>query len=68
MSSSGDFSVADNDIEELILRSYDLFHKGSFQGAEKVYEKALSIDFENKDVIAGLKCSKYWIERSKQLE
>lgn len=60
--------MADNDIEELILRSYDLFHKGSFKEAEKIYEKALSIDFENKDVIAGLKCSKYWIERYKQLE
>lgn len=60
--------MAENDIEELILQSYDLFHKGSFQEAEKVYEKALSIDFENKDVIAGLKCSKYWIERYKQLE
>ena len=60
--------MAVNDIEELILRSYELFHKGSFQEAEKLYEKALSIDFENKDVIAGLKCSKFWIDRYKQLE
>ncbi len=59
--------MTESDIEELILRSYDLFHKGSFEEAEKIYEKALSIDFENKDVIAGLKCSKFWIERSNQL-
>ena len=68
MSLSGDFLLANNDIEELILRSYDYFQKGSFKEAEGVYEKALSIDFENKEVIAGLKCSKYWIERYKQLE
>ncbi|MDA3939085.1 MAG: tetratricopeptide repeat protein [Spirochaetia bacterium] len=60
--------MTENDIEELILKSYDFFHKGSFVEAEKIYEKALSIDFENKDVIAGLKCSKFWIERSKQLK
>lgn len=60
--------MEDNDVEELILRSYDFFQKGSFQEAEKVYEKALSIDFENLDVIAGLKCSKFWIERSRQLD
>jgi tetratricopeptide (TPR) repeat protein len=60
--------MAVNDIEELILESYELFHKGRFKEAEKLYEKALSIDFENKDVIAGLKCSKFWIDRYKQLE
>jgi tetratricopeptide (TPR) repeat protein len=60
--------MAENDIEELILNTYDLFHKGDFQGAEKIYEHALSLDFENNDVIAGLKCSKFWIERHKQLE
>ncbi len=68
MSSSEDFSVAENDIEALILSSYDLFHDGKFQKAEKVYEKALSLDFENADIIAGLKCSKFWIEREQQLE
>ncbi len=68
MSSSGDFWVAEDDIEELILSSFDLFHNGDFQKAEKVYEKALSLDFENADIIAGLKCSKFWIEREKQLE
>ncbi len=67
MRSSGNVSEADVDIEELILRSYDLFHKGSFQEAEKIYEQALALDFENKAVIAGLKCSKYWIERKKHL-
>ncbi|MCK4590197.1 MAG: tetratricopeptide repeat protein, partial [Candidatus Latescibacteria bacterium] len=35
--------------------------------AEKIYEKAITLDFENQDAIAGLKCSKFWIERSKQL-
>ncbi|MCF6334915.1 MAG: tetratricopeptide repeat protein [Spirochaetales bacterium] len=67
MRSSGNVSEEDVDIEELILRSYDLFHKGSFQEAEKLYEQALAIDFENLNVIAGLKCSKYWIERKKYL-
>ncbi len=67
MGSSGKFSVDDVDIEELILRSYDLFHKGSFLEAEKVYEKAITLDFENPEAIAGLKCSKFWIERHRQL-
>lgn len=67
MGSSGNFSKADGDIEELILRSYDLFNKGSFQEAEKIYEQAITLDFENPDAIAGLKCSKFWIERYNHL-
>lgn len=68
MGSSEKISVEDVDIEELILGSYDLFHKGSFQEAEKVYEYAITLDFENCDAIAGLKCSKFWIDRSNQLK
>ncbi len=67
MGSSENFSEADVDIEELILRSYDLFQKGNFQEAEKIYEQAITLDFENPDAIAGLKCSKFWIERYKHL-
>jgi len=60
--------VAADEIEELILSSYDLFHDGNFNKAERVYEKALSMDFENPDIIAGLKCSKFWVSREKQIE
>ena len=47
MGSIEKFSVEDVDIEELILQSYELFHNGSFQEAEKVYERAITLDFEN---------------------
>lgn len=67
MGSAGNLPIENVDSEELILCSYDFFHKGSFREAENIFEKAITLDFENPDAIAGLKCSKFWIERSKQL-
>jgi len=39
-----------------------------FLQAEELLEKGLKIDYEHPDIIAGLKCTRFWIERSVRIE
>ncbi len=56
---------ADQDsLESIITQVYDQFKKGLFDNAEKLLEKGIKIDFEDPDIISGLKCARFWIERS----
>ncbi len=60
---------ADQDsLESIIARVYESFRKGLFSEAEKLLEKGIKIDFEDGDVIAGLKCARFWIERSVRID
>ena len=60
---------ADQDsLESIITQVYDQFKKGLFDSAEKLLEKGIKIDFEDPDIIAGLKCARFWIERSVRIK
>lgn len=55
-------------MEDILGQVYGYFREGLFSDAESVLEKGLKIDFEHKDIIAGLKCARFWIERSVRIE
>lgn len=55
-------------LESVISQVYEYFREGLFNDAEKILEKGIKIDFENPDVINGLKCARFWIERSVRIE
>ncbi len=55
-------------MESILEQAYDYFREGLFSDAEKVLEKGLKVDFEHTDVITGMKCARFWIERSVRIE
>jgi len=57
----------DEDIEGFLVQAYGCARAGSFEEAESFLEKALSIDFENPEVVSSLKCVNFWKDRDRQL-
>lgn len=55
-------------MESILEQAYESFRSGFFSEAEKILEKGLKVDFEHREVITGLKCSRFWIERSVRIE
>ncbi|MBI9100808.1 MAG: tetratricopeptide repeat protein [Spirochaetales bacterium] len=55
-------------LKDLINRSYQCFSNGDFEESEEVLEKALSIDFDDNEVQAALKCSHFWVTRKQRLD
>ena len=52
----------------LLQRAYDLLKQKDIVGADETLEKALSIDFENPEVVYALKCINFWKERGSRLQ
>ena len=59
----GELSAKIDDIPSILSRAYDLQRDGAFAEAEPVIEEALSLDYENKEVLSALKCANYWKEK-----
>ena len=48
---------------ELLKNAYEMLKNGAFKAAGDILENALSVDFENQEVICALKCAGFWAER-----
>jgi tetratricopeptide (TPR) repeat protein len=59
-------SRQNSELIDLLKNAYDLMKNGAFGDAGDLLENALSLDFENPEVICALKCSSYWSAREKQ--
>lgn len=55
---------SDGKVGSLIETSYRLFQSGDFSQAIEILEEALSIDFDNSEVVFALKCGNFWKERT----
>jgi len=55
-------------IDQILNDVQDLIRDGLFDEAEERLEKALEIDFEHPEVLATLKCCKFWKERIPKLD
>lgn len=55
-------------IEQILSDVQMHIREGLFEEAEVMLEKALEIDFEHPEVLAGLKCCKFWKERIPRLD
>ena len=62
-----DVSTHGGSLKTLLDQSYKLFAGGSFKESEKFLEEALSIDFDDRDVLSALKCSNFWASRSSRV-
>ncbi|MDC7126473.1 MAG: tetratricopeptide repeat protein [Spirochaetales bacterium] len=51
----------------LLDEAYNCFNKGLFGESADKLDEALSIDFEDENVICGLKCANFWKAREKRL-
>lgn len=54
-------------IPALLQQSYDLLKQEDLTHANELLEKALSIDFEQSEVVYALKCVNFWKERENRL-
>jgi tetratricopeptide (TPR) repeat protein len=55
-------------VHDILQGAYRALGEGSFTESIDLLEKALTIDFDHKEVVAALKCANYWYERSKRLD
>ncbi len=63
----GELQAKVGEISSILSRAYDLQREGAFAEAEPVIEQALSIDYENKEVLSALKCANYWKDKKSRL-
>ncbi|HUZ17987.1 MAG TPA: hypothetical protein VMV68_06350, partial [Spirochaetia bacterium] len=63
----GELSAKIDEISSILSKAYDLQRDGAFAEAEPVIEGALSLDYENKEVLSALKCANYWKEKKTRL-
>lgn len=61
-------SRQNSELIDLLKNAYNLLKNGAFSDAGDILENALSLDFENPEVICALKCSSYWSARKDQYE
>lgn len=64
----GEPSAKVDEISSILSRAYDLQREGAFAEAEPVIEQALSLDYENREVLSALKCANYWKDKKTRLE
>ncbi|HDQ14823.1 MAG TPA: tetratricopeptide repeat protein [Sediminispirochaeta sp.] len=57
----------EHQIDQILNQVQGRISEGLFTEAEEELEKALEIDFEHAEVLAGLKCCKFWKERLPRL-
>jgi tetratricopeptide (TPR) repeat protein len=55
--------VANEDVSALLSKAYDLLKEHALTEAIDVLEKALSVDFDNDEVVTALKYANFWKER-----
>lgn len=56
------------DVVQLLDRAYARFREGELSQGIEVLDQALALDFENEEVVAGLKCGNFWRERMDRLD
>ena len=54
----------DGKVGSLIDTAYNLFQNGFFDKVAEVLEEALSLDFENDEVLFALKCAQFWSDKT----
>jgi tetratricopeptide (TPR) repeat protein len=54
-------------IDSILDTAYSLFRSGEFTKASEILSEALSIDFDQKEVVTALKCASFWSERQTKL-
>lgn len=63
----GELSAKVGEISSILSKAYELQRAGSFAEAEPVIEQALSLDYENREVLSALKCATYWKDKKERL-
>jgi tetratricopeptide (TPR) repeat protein len=62
-------SMADQEsVAALLSNAYECLRGVDLRGATALLERALSVDFEQPEVLWSLKCANFWSERSSRLE
>ncbi|MBN1686067.1 MAG: tetratricopeptide repeat protein [Spirochaetales bacterium] len=57
------YSQYEGGTTELLKSAYEMLKNGRFSDAGDILENALSVDFDNPEVICALKCAGFWTER-----
>ncbi|TFG64555.1 MAG: tetratricopeptide repeat protein [Spirochaetales bacterium] len=52
----------------LLTKVYDLLREGKFEESMAILSEALTLDFEQQEVVSSLKCATFWVDRGKKLE
>jgi len=55
------------EISELLVQAYGKARLGYFEESEQILEKALSLDFEDQEIVASMKCINFWKDRERIL-
>jgi len=55
-------------LNSLLNNAYKLFGNGAFHESSKHLEDALSIDFDDNEVLSALKCAHFWDTRSERVK
>jgi tetratricopeptide (TPR) repeat protein len=63
-----DTTPAPADIQTLLNDVYERFRVGRFDDTAVLLERALSVDYENAEVLTAMKSVHFWLERSARLE
>jgi len=58
-----EISIQHDNIQYHLAGAYDDFRKGNLEDGLHKLDFALSVDFDNPEVISSLKCSNYWRDR-----
>lgn len=58
-----DISIQNSGMQDLLSAAYLKFHDCELNQGILELEKALSLDFEDKEVVSSLKCANYWRDR-----
>jgi hypothetical protein len=56
-------SIKNGDIRMLLTLAYDKFTRGNLDEGIRDLEEALSIEYDNSEVVSSLKCANYWRDR-----
>jgi tetratricopeptide (TPR) repeat protein len=63
-----DTTQRQEDVVQLLDRAYARFREGDLSQGIELLDQALAVDFENEEVVAGLKCGNFWRERMDRLD
>ena len=61
-------SQQNNDISNMLKNAYNFINNGAFGAAGDTLEKALTIDFDNGELICALKCNGFWTEKNSRYQ
>jgi tetratricopeptide (TPR) repeat protein len=63
----GEFTNTRGKIHSILDTAYSLFRSGDFSKASEILSEALSIEFDQEEVVTALKCATFWKERESKL-